>query len=104
MWFTFLYAKLIPFGSFLVLIGLVLYYWIDKYNFLRRSSLKEAISGKMSILAMKALDATLFLVYAGEALFDYLLHNNVDIAAIAFAVLGVIYLLLPVTDWIWRLN
>ena len=40
MWFTFLYSELIPLGSFLILIGLVLYYWVDKYNFLRRSALK----------------------------------------------------------------
>lgn len=65
MWFTFLYSKLIPLGSFLVLIGLVIYYWVDKYNFLRRSTLKSGISGKMAILGLKALDVTLFLTNAG---------------------------------------
>lgn len=39
MWFTFLYADLIPVGSFMILFGLFAYYWIDKYNLLRRSSL-----------------------------------------------------------------
>jgi hypothetical protein len=48
-----------------VLIGLILYYWVDKYNFLRRSVLKSGISGKMTILGLKSLDATLFLTYAG---------------------------------------
>ena len=37
MWFTFLYASLIPIGSFLSFIGLAIYYWVDKYNLLRRS-------------------------------------------------------------------
>ena len=75
MWFTFLYCELIPLGSFLILIGLVLYYWIDKYNFLRRSALKEGLSGKISILSLKSLDATLFLAPAGRVLFSWMLHD-----------------------------
>jgi len=35
MWFTFLYGTLIPGGAFVILIGLSIYYWIDKYNLLR---------------------------------------------------------------------
>jgi hypothetical protein len=37
MWFTFLYVTLIPIGAFLSLVGLWIYYWVDKYNLLRRS-------------------------------------------------------------------
>lgn len=37
MWFTFLYVTLIPIGAFLSLLGLWMYYWVDKYNLLRRS-------------------------------------------------------------------
>ncbi len=37
MWFTFMYVSLIPFGAFLSLVGLMIYYWVDKYNLLRRS-------------------------------------------------------------------
>jgi hypothetical protein len=61
MWFTFLYATLIPFGAFLTIIGVSLYYWVDKYNLLRRSSLKNNISGKMAIRSLKLLDLTLIL-------------------------------------------
>jgi hypothetical protein len=61
MWFTFLYATLIPMGAFLTIIGLSLYYWVDKFNLLRRSSLKNNISGKMAIRNLKLLDLTLLL-------------------------------------------
>ena len=44
MWFTFLYATLIPVGAFLSLGGIAFYYWVDKYNYLRRSSLSHHIS------------------------------------------------------------
>ena len=71
MWFTFLYSTLIPGGAFLTCIGLGLYYWVDKYNLLRRSSLKNNISGNMAIISLKLLDLTLFMRAAGELLFDY---------------------------------
>lgn len=61
MWFTFLYATLIPVGSFLSFIGLSLYYWVDKYNLLRRSSLKNNIPGKIAVKSLKLLDFTLVL-------------------------------------------
>ena len=78
MWFTFLYSELIPLGSFLMLIGLFLYYWVDKYNFLRKSTLKTGSSGELAILGLKSLDATLFLAPAGDLLFGFVIHNHVD--------------------------
>lgn len=39
MWFTFLYATLVPVGAFISLFGFLLYYWVDKYTLLRKSSL-----------------------------------------------------------------
>ena len=38
MWFTFLYSTLIPIGAFISVLGIGIYYWVDKYNLLRRSS------------------------------------------------------------------
>lgn len=38
VWFTFLYASLIPMGAFFTIFGVGFYYWVDKYNLLRRSS------------------------------------------------------------------
>lgn len=104
MWFTFLYSELIPLGSFLIVIGLALYYWVDKYNFLRRSALKGGVSGKMSLLSLKSLDATLFLAPAGRVLFIYVMHNDADYLSMILAVLGIVYLLLPVTNIIWKIN
>jgi len=61
MWFTYFYASLIPFGAILTVIGLSMYYWVDKYNLLRRSSTHEYVSGKLAKKVMKFLDFTLFL-------------------------------------------
>ena len=48
MWFTYFYGTMIPIGLVCSLIGLFLYYFIDKYNLLRRRTVKESISSKLS--------------------------------------------------------
>lgn len=79
MWFTFLYSTLIPFGAFISLVGLSIYYWVDKYNLLRRSSIIQNISGKLAIKCMKLLDMTIFFRSMGALLFDYQLRNEVNL-------------------------
>lgn len=49
VWFTFFYGGIIPIGIVLSLLTLILYYWIDKYNVLRRRTLKDSISKELSI-------------------------------------------------------
>lgn len=65
MWFTYLYSSLIPIGSIITLVGIILYYWVDRYNLLRRSTLKFKISGGLVFSAMKLLDMTLFFKSVG---------------------------------------
>jgi hypothetical protein len=65
MWFTFLYADLIPAGTILIILGLMAYYWIDKYNLLRRASIDGNMSGSIVLGCMKLLDATLFWRFLG---------------------------------------
>jgi hypothetical protein len=52
LWFTFIYMNLIPLGSVLVAIGLALFYWIDKYNLLRKSSILENVSANLCMQAL----------------------------------------------------
>jgi len=65
VWFTFLYMTLIPIGGLISCLGLIFYYWIDKYNLLRRSSLRSYVSGELVHLTMSLLDFTLILRCAG---------------------------------------
>lgn len=104
MWLTFLYSELIPFGSFLTLFGLIFYYWVDKYNFVRSCTRKPGISGKMTLLAVKSIDVTLFFVPAGAFLFDLMLRSNFNVLKLILMILALIYLFLPMSDIIWMLN
>lgn len=77
MWFTFLFASLIPFGNFLTLIGLLIYYWVDKYNLLRRSKVENIIGSKLPINAVKLMELTLFWKPLGEIIFDIRLRKTI---------------------------
>lgn len=41
MWFTFLFGSAIPLGIVLSIVGLTMYFWIDKYNVMRRRTVKR---------------------------------------------------------------
>jgi hypothetical protein len=96
MWFTFLYATLIPFGACLTIIGVSLYYWIDKFNLLRRSSLKSNLSGDMTVFSLKLLDVTLFLRVIGEIIFDSQMRDGVNNESIVLCAVSVVYLMIPI--------
>lgn len=70
MWFCFLYVDLIPLGSCFIFIGQCFYYWIDKYNLLRRSSFNYKLSGILSKKMLPLLDFTLVLRFLGAFIFD----------------------------------
>lgn len=96
MWFTYLYSSLIPLGGFFSTIGLCLYYWVDKYNLLRRSSVNSNIAGELSLYAMKLLDFTLICKPVGEILFDCQIRDSYSMASIIMLAVGVLYLILPI--------
>ena len=70
MWFTYLYATLVPIGAFISVVGIIIYYWIDKYNLLRRSAVTTEVSGKLALISMNMLDFTLILLPIGTLMFD----------------------------------
>ena len=71
---------------------------------MRKSVLKAGISGKMAILGLKSLDATLFLPSAGQLLFDWILRGSFDPLALILTILGVLYMFVPISDLIWYFN
>jgi hypothetical protein len=98
IWFTYLYATLIPFGAFLTFIGLGTYYWVDKVNLLRRSSRTENISGKLAIKTLRMLDITLILPPIGAMIFDSQIRDGWDASSIVFICVAFVYIVLPMND------
>lgn len=71
---------------------------------MRSCTRKPGISGKMSLLAMKAIDGTLFLVPGGGFLFDLMLRDKFDLLGLILMLVGILYLFLPMGDLIWLIN
>ena len=44
LWFVYFYLTLIPIGAMITVFGLVFYYWVDKYNLLRKSKVVGKVS------------------------------------------------------------
>ena len=98
VWFTFLYQSLIPFGAFLSTLGLLLYYWIDKYNLLRRSVLKVNLSSKIPLAFLSMLEWCLVFQPVGSLIFDGFIreYTALNLApSIVMIVCGLIYVLVP---------
>ena len=104
MWFTFLYATLIPLGTLISCAGLMLYYWVDKYNLLRRSAIKTEVSGRLVIESMNLLDLTLLLLPLGSILFDLQVRKTYTISSIVMIVASFVYMVLPTNKLINYLN
>ena len=95
MWFTFLYVDLIPVGTFLVFLGLCAYYWVDKYNLLRRSSVPLNVPAKLASKVSTLIDLTLFWRFLGEIIFDYQLRGEVSLLSLVLLVITALYIVLP---------
>ncbi len=105
MWFTFLYSTLIPIGAFASLAGIGLYYWVDKFTLLRRSSLGGEVSGHVVLASMKLLDFTLLLKPLGQLLFDIQIRHKSGLpVTIAMIVFAFVYIILPMDRIIEFIN
>lgn len=95
VWFTYFYASLIPIGAPLTLVGICLFYWVDKYNLLRKSCVKQNISGDLSMKGLIMLDLTLILKPVGELVFDSQIRSSWTYESVFMIFIGIIYVLLP---------
>jgi hypothetical protein len=66
MWFGFFYGDVIPLGILLNLLCLIIYYYIDKYNVVRRRTIKDSITKELSFTMIDYLDLILILHAVGE--------------------------------------
>jgi hypothetical protein len=95
VWLVFLYRSLIPIGPALATIGLAVYYWVDKYNLLRRSSVKEAVSGFLTLRVMTLLEFSIVLKCGGELFFDLQIRYEYSKVSVVCLIVGLIYMFLP---------
>ena len=61
MWFTFFFCPAIPLGTLFSLIGLIIYYFTDKYNLIYRRTVKESIGSELSFEMIELLEFSIIL-------------------------------------------
>ena len=61
LWFSFLYSSIIPYSSLISAVGLVLYYWVDKYNLIKKRTVKESISEQLTFTMIDLIEIILVL-------------------------------------------
>lgn len=83
MWFTFFYAPCIPLGNIFSILNLILYYYIDKYNVLRRRVIKESLGKEITFEMIEMLEYIIILFAIGNFTFSYQLFNKSDWQSIA---------------------
>ena len=96
--FTFLYATCIPFGIIMSVGTLIIYYWIDKYNLLRRRTVKESLSMQVSIEMIEMLELSIIFFAMGNITFQLQLFGSIDKLAVIQIIIAFLYSLLPMQE------
>jgi hypothetical protein len=78
MWFTFFYSPIVPFGTVCSVVGLVIYFWVDKYNTTRRRTIKETISKDLTFQMIELLELIVMFHAFGDFIFKYGLFGFYD--------------------------
>ena len=79
MWFTFFYSPIMPIGTIISLLGLIGYYFTDKYNLLFRRTVKESIGSRLSFEMVELVEYSMILHTFGEVFFKYFICYYVDV-------------------------
>ncbi|CAD8115777.1 unnamed protein product [Paramecium sonneborni] len=98
MWFTFFYGDIIPVGILFSIMGLTLYYFVDKYNVLRRRTIKESLSKHLSIEMIEMLELIVIFTGIGNTVVSSILFGEVKWQDFIIIIIGVVYNLLPMED------
>ncbi|CAD8147563.1 unnamed protein product [Paramecium octaurelia] len=98
MWFTFMYGTAIPLGTLFSAFGILIYYFVDYYNILRRRTVKESISIQLSTEMIEMLEYIISWCAFGEMIMTYTFFHEVSKIDILLIILAVIYQQLPMED------
>lgn len=107
MWFTFFYAPCIPLGIFFSILNLILYYYIDKFNLLKRRTIKESLDKSVSVEMIEMLEMSIIYYAIGNATFSLQLFHKLKWQEIVLLIIGVIYAALPMqefNEYLFKMN
>ncbi|CAD8048026.1 unnamed protein product [Paramecium sonneborni] len=98
MWFTFLYGTAIPLGTACSAFGILIYYYVDYYNILRRRTVKESISIQLSTEMIEMLEYIIVWSAFGEMIMTYAFFKEISLLDVTLMVIAIVYASLPMED------
>jgi hypothetical protein len=98
MWFTFLYGNAIPLGIILSMIGLICYYWVDKYNVMRRRTIKDNLSLEVSVGMIELLEFSIIFCGIGNMTMSYSFFHVIHWQDMVVLCAGLVYAVLPMQE------
>lgn len=96
MYVTIFYSTVVPLGQIIGIVGLIFYYWVEKYIVLRRKTIKKTLSVHLSLEMTEYLEMIILIYSISSILFKYQLGFDIEAVSIITATFGCLYTLLPV--------
>lgn len=90
MWTAFLYGTVLPLGIIYSLLGLSMYYFIDKYNLASRRTLKQSLGKELALVMNDFLELCVLFMCLGDLIFRYLTNgtaNAIDWLCLTFSII-----------------
>jgi hypothetical protein len=94
-------------GLFASYIGLILYYYIDKYNVLYRRTIKESISIELSKNMISMLELIIFFSAVGGLTINYAFTGSYTMINLVLLGISLIYISLPmesISEYFWPIK
>ena len=97
MWLSCLYTSLIPTAMYILLVGLVLTYFSEKYLVLRRYNRPERLNQSLHNISIEYIEFAPLLLSIGNIFSQYVIHDLKDINKIHIAIIivGLFNMILP---------
>lgn len=99
MYLTAFYAPILPLGSLVSIIALIIHYWIHKYNLLRKCNIKFALGDQLSAEMTEMLEYFCIIFSASYFIFYYQFFEKFDVLSIIGLIIGLANAFLPM-QWI----
>ena len=93
--FTSFYGSLVPMGTIIGIITLIVFYWTYKYVLLRRTSVKNLLGKKIAYEMIEYLEYSPFLFALGDIFFSFLFFHQVSNYNIIACIIAILNFLLP---------
>ena len=92
------YSGILPQASIWVIVGLIFQYWMDKYQLLRKRTVKQSLSNNLSIEMTEMLEYFMPLFGAAIMYFMWSLRGSITGLETSAFVIGIVHALLPMQE------